>query len=80
MTIPSYPKWARIAMITSVVLILGRIILKIAQVKTPVDGFVNAIMNLAIGASLVAIVLEILDGQKKSEAEPSNETNPDKEE
>ena len=78
MTIPNYPQWAKIAMIISAVLILGRIILKIVQIKTPVDGFVNGIMNIAVGAVLVAIVMEICTRKKISNAEPSSESDPTK--
>ena len=67
MTIPNYPKWAKITMITSVVLVSVRVIQKITMVKTPIDGFINAIMNLAIGASLVAIVMELLERRKPEE-------------
>ncbi|SDD01017.1 hypothetical protein SAMN05216323_107113 [Williamwhitmania taraxaci] len=79
MTLPNYPKWAKIAMIISAVLILGRIILKIVQIKTPVDGFVNGIMNVAVGAVLVAIGMEIFTRKKISNAGPSSESDKTKE-
>ncbi len=48
-------------MISSAVLIVIRIVQKIFAIKTPVDNATNIAMNVAVGASLVAIIMGLLD-------------------
>lgn len=61
MKFSSYPKWAKVAMISSAVLVIVRVIQKIFIIKTPVDNATNIVMNIAVGASLVAIILQLLN-------------------
>lgn len=61
MKFSNYPKWAKVAMISSVVLIILRVIQKIFAIKTPADNATNIAMNVAVGASLVAIIMGLLD-------------------
>ena len=61
MKFSNYPKWAKVAMISSVVLIVIRIVQKIFAIRTPADNATNIAMNVAVGASLVAIIMGLLD-------------------
>lgn len=61
MKFSNYPKWAKVAMIASVVLIILRIVQKIFAIRTPADNATNIAMNVAVGASLVAIIMGLLD-------------------
>ncbi len=48
-------------MISSVVLIILRVVQKIFAIRTPADNATNIAMNVAVGASLVAIIMGLLD-------------------
>jgi hypothetical protein len=61
MKFSNYPKWAKVAMISSVVLIILRVVQKIFAIRTPADNATNIAMNVAVGASLVAIIMGLLD-------------------
>ena len=56
-----YPKWAKVALISSTVLVIVRVVQKIFIIKTPIDNATNIVMNIAVGASLVAIILQLLN-------------------
>lgn len=64
MRFQQFPKWAKVAMIASGILIVIRIIQKIFTIKTPADNATNIAMNIAVGASLVAIIMQLLNDRK----------------
>lgn len=66
MKFSNYPKWAKVAMIASGVLILIRVVQKLFSIKTPVDNATNIAMNIAVGASLVAIIMQFFNEQNRN--------------